>query len=115
MNPSIASTTPISPIDRVAPAPPVNRPQAADPTADTSEVSTTNDAIPSSPPDEVLDAMGTAANRYNELAAQGQHVGFNIVAEGDGHMVVQIKDLQGNVISPPLAPSSVFDIIDGKS
>jgi hypothetical protein len=42
-------------------------------------------------------------------------VGFNLVADGEGRKTVQIKDLQGNVISPPLAPSSVFDILDGKS
>jgi hypothetical protein len=115
MNPSISSTTPITPADRVVPTPPVARTQPADAPAATSEVSTMIDAIPSSPPDEVLDAIGAASNRYDELAAKGQHVGFNLVADGEGRMTVQIKDLQGNVISPPLAPSSVFDILDGKS
>jgi len=115
MNPSIASATPITPVDRLGPTPPAARTQPADATDATSEVSTMIDAIPSSPPDEVLDAIGAASDRYDELAASNQHVGFNIVAEGDGHMTVQIKDLQGNVISPPLPPSKVFDILDGKS
>ena len=115
MNPSIASATAITPADRVPPTPPAARTQPTGATDATSEVSTMIDAIPSSPPAEVLDAIGAASDRYDQLAAQNQHVGFNIVAEGDGHMTVQIKDLQGNVISPPLAPSKVFDILDGKS
>jgi len=115
MNPSIASTTPITPIDRVVPTPPPTRAQPAQATDATSEVSTMIDAIPSSPPDDVLDAMGAASDRYDDLATQNKHVGFNLVNEGGGRMSVQIKDLQGNVISPPLAPSSVFDILDGKN
>jgi hypothetical protein len=112
MNP-IASTPPINPADRVAPTPPATRTQPADAPAATSEVSTMIDAIPSSPPDEVLNAMGAASARYDQLAASNKHVGFSLVEEG-GRVTVQIKDLQGNVISPPLAPSSTFDILDGK-
>jgi hypothetical protein len=114
MNPSISSTPPVTPIDAVAPTPPAARTQPTDATAAASEVPATIDAIPASPPDSVLDAIGAASHRADELAAVGKHVGFNVVADGDGRMSVQIRDLQGNVISPPLAPSAVFDILDGK-
>jgi len=36
------------------------------------------------------------------------------VVDGGGGVKVQVTDLQGNVISPPLPPSGVFDILDGK-
>ena len=109
---SITPSTPITPIDRVAPATPPTRTQAADPAAPASGVSTTIDMIPTSPPDEVLNAMGAASARYDELAAQNKHVGFQVSDEGS-RVQVQVQDLQGNAISPPLAPSSVFDVLDG--
>ncbi len=109
---SITPSTPITPIDRVAPPTPPTRTQAADPAAPASGVSTTIDMIPTSPPDEVLSAMGAASSRYDELAAQNQHVGFQLHDDG-GRVQVQVSDLQGNVVSAPLAPSSVFNVLEG--
>ena len=112
MNPSITPFTPLTPIDRVAPATPAPKTRATDPVAPASAVSTTLDTIPSSPPSEVLDAIGAASGRYDELAAQNKQVSFQLGGEGE-RVQVQVQDLQGNVTSQALAPSSVFDILDG--
>jgi len=113
MIPSIAAYTPATPIERAAPAAPTQPTQTTDASAPTSGVSTSVDTIPASPPSEVLQAMGAASDRYDSLAAQGKHVGLEVVDGGAG-VKVQVTDLQGNVISPPLPPSGVFDILDGK-
>jgi hypothetical protein len=113
MNPIVPSAA-LTPIDQVAPATPTTRvqpPTAADPA---SAVSTTVETIPSSPPADVLDAMGAASNRFDQLAAENKHVGLAL-ADNGGRVQVQVSDLQGNVTSPPLAPSSIFDILDGKA
>jgi len=113
MIPSIAAYTPATPIEPVTPAPPTKPTQTTDASAPTSGVSTAVDTIPSSPPGEVLEAMGAASDRYDSLAAENKHVGVEVV-DGGGGVKVQVTDLQGNVISPPLPPSGVFDILDGK-
>jgi hypothetical protein len=113
---SITPSTGIHSIDRVLPTAPVTRTPAADktaPAAPTSAVSSTVDIIPSSPPDDVLKAMGAASQRYDDLAAQGKHVGFQMTDEGN-RVQVQVYDLQGNTISPALAPSHAFDILAGE-
>jgi len=110
MIPSISASTPATPIDRVNPPAPT---QATEASAAASPVSASVDAIPSSPPSEVLDAMGAASDRYDALAAENKHVGVQIT-DDTGGVTVQVTDLEGNVISPPLPPSSVFDILDGK-
>ncbi len=111
MNPIAPIATSLTPIDRVAPTAPPRPPQAAAPTSGAS-ASASVDTIPSSPPDEVLDAVGAASNSYDELAAQGKHVGFQLSDSG-GRVQVTVNDLQGKQISPPLAPSTTFDILDG--
>ncbi len=111
---------PIAPITGTTPTPPVAPPtppasvQAATSVDPTNAVSTTIDTVPSSPPSEVLDAMGAASNRFDQLAAQGKHVGLQLADDG-GRVQVQMRDLEGNAVSPPLAPSSVFAILEGQA
>ncbi len=107
----ITGTTPTQPVAPPTPPAGVQGAAAVDPT---NAVSTTIDTIPSSPPSEVLDAMGAASNRFDQLAAQGKHVGLQLPADG-GRVQVQVTDPEGNATSPLLAPSSVFAILEGQA
>jgi len=112
----ISSTPPPAALTAVIPvAAPTRASQlrGTSPTAPTDDVGATTDTIPASPPDEVLQAMGAAAQTYDQLAAQNKQVGFQSSADGSRVQVV-VKDLSGNAISSPLPPSHVFNILDGQ-
>jgi hypothetical protein len=110
----IAPTTATTPTQPIAPTPPPTGVQPAAAVDPTNAVSTTIDTIPASPPSEVLDAMGAASHRFDQLAAQGKHVGLQLSDDG-GRVQVHVSDLEGNAISPPLAPSSIFSILEGQA
>ena len=59
--------------------------------------SVTVDTIPSSPPPEVHEAMGVAAQAYDRLQDQGRQMRFK-VNEDTGKLVVEIHDLHGNLL-----------------
>ena len=107
----IAASLPPSSVGQVTPVTSPAGTQATSPTSGAEAASATVDTIPSNPPDEVLDAVGAASRAYDSLAAQNKHVGFQLVGNPP-KVHVQITDLQGNVISPSLAPGGVFDILD---
>ena len=52
--------------------------------------------LPASPPPAVLEDMHVAAQAYQELRAQQRELHFE-VTDG-GHVAVQVRDLDGNVI-----------------
>jgi hypothetical protein len=54
-------------------------------------------AIPASPPAEVLDAMGTAAKSYDHLAATSRALSFKI-DEATGRVLVSVHDPEGKVL-----------------
>jgi hypothetical protein len=56
----------------------------------------TVDTLPASPPDSVLEEMFAAARAADQLHEQGRELHFQTV--GDGRVVVQVRDLDGNVI-----------------
>jgi hypothetical protein len=89
----------------VTPAEPARAPQAAPPAADGS---VTVDTMPSTPPPEVLDAIGEAARAYDRLTANGVQLHFH-VDEQTGKVGVHVYDMQGTVLGS-LAPSQVLDI-----
>jgi hypothetical protein len=100
---------PIGPTDTdspTTPEAPARRAPAATP-ADTSSVSS---GVPAAPPPEVLDAIGGAAARYDELAAQGRALAF-ATAE-DGGVTVELRDQDGSVLRT-LAPSEALDVATG--
>jgi hypothetical protein len=55
------------------------------------------DMIPSSPPQEVLDAMGKAAQAHDDLKQSGRELHFN-VDQSTGKLTVEVHDLNGNVL-----------------
>ena len=71
------------------------------------------DTIPSSPPPEVHEAMGVAAQSYHKLQADGRQMRFK-VNEGTGKLVVEIHDLQGNLLFE-IPASKALDIAGGES
>jgi hypothetical protein len=60
------------------------------------------DMIPSSPPPEVHDAIGVAAQSYQKLFASGRELGFGIDPT-TRKVVIQVRDTQGNLLwtAPP--------------
>jgi hypothetical protein len=75
--------------------------------------SVTVDTIPSSPPPEVHEAMGVAAQAYDKLQDQGRQMRFK-VNEGTGKLVVEIHDLHGNLLFSVPA-SKALDVAGGGS
>ena len=68
-------------------------------------------AIPDSPPAEVLDAMGAAADAYDRLKTAGRQLHFD-TDPVTGRLIVQLLDLDGNVVTT-LPPSKVLDLDSG--
>lgn len=69
------------------------------------------DDIPASPPAEVLDAMGAAADAYDRLKTAGRRLHFE-TDPSTGRVTVQVLDGDGRVITT-LPPSRVLDLADG--
>ena len=74
--------------------------------ADTAQLS-----LPAHPPDEVLDEIGAAADRVDELAAQNRELHFR-KDKDTGRVIVEVRDLDGNVIRV-IPPSSALEIMSG--
>jgi hypothetical protein len=74
--------------------------------ADVAELS-----LPAFPPAEALDAVGAAANRVDELAAQNRELHFRKDKE-TGRVIVEVRDLDGNVIRT-IPPSSALEVMSG--
>jgi hypothetical protein len=68
-------------------------------------------AIPDSPPAEVLEAMGAAADAYDRLKTGGRRLHFETDAV-TGRLTVQLLDPDGNVVTT-LPASKVLDLASG--
>jgi len=75
--------------------------------------SVTVDTIPSSPPPEVHEAMGVAAQAYDKLQAEGREMRFK-VNEGTGKLVVEVHDLHGQLLFQVPA-SKALEVASGGS
>ncbi len=73
----------------------------------------TVDTIPASPPPEVQDAMGVAAQAYDNLKASGSEMRFK-VNEATGKLTVEVHDVHGNLLFTVPA-STVLDVASGGS
>ena len=71
------------------------------------------DAIPATPPDDVLDAIGVAANAYQQLAASGRQLHFEL-DQSSGKVVVELHDGNGRVLSS-ISPSKALEVASGGS
>ena len=69
--------------------------------------------IPATPPPDLLDQVTTAARVAEELRAIGRELHFEPPATPGGRVVVQVRDLEGNVIRT-VPPAEALDIATGK-
>ena len=68
-------------------------------------------SLPGSPPEEVLDAVGAAAARAAELRAANRELHFH-KDEASGRVIVEVRDLEGNVIGT-IPPSKALAVMAG--
>ena len=69
--------------------------------------------IPSSPPRRGAGRVDAAARAVRELHAQGRELHFVPASESDdGHMRVEVRDLDGNVLRT-IPPSEALDVATG--
>jgi uncharacterized FlaG/YvyC family protein len=69
------------------------------------------DAIPASPPPDVIVEVGQAAARVEELAKANRQLHFE-KDPTSGRIIVQVQDLDGNVLRT-IPPSSALDVMSG--
>jgi flagellar protein FlaG len=87
------------------------RPVASPATAPAAPVDTVQLSLPASPPDEVLDAIGAAADRADALAAQDRQLHFEM-DERTNRVIIEVRDLDGNVLKT-IPPAKALDIMSG--
>jgi hypothetical protein len=92
---------------RAAPAPAADVPAHLAPAGDVAVIS-----LPPSPPPEVLDAVAAARDRAAELAASNRELHFR-KDEATGRVIVQVRDLAGNVIRT-IPPSEALAVMSGE-
>jgi hypothetical protein len=68
-------------------------------------------AFPSSPPQEVLDQMGNAAQTYEKLSAQGRELRF-ARDEQSGRTRIEVRDRAGNMLQT-LSPAQALALAAG--
>jgi FlaG protein len=68
-------------------------------------------SLPHSPPPEVLDEVARARDRAAELAANNRELHFS-TDEESGRVIVQVRDLEGNVIRT-IPPSDALMVMSG--
>jgi hypothetical protein len=69
------------------------------------------DAIPSSPPPEVLEQMAGAARIYERLSAQGRELRF-AREPSSGRTTIEVRDRRGNFLQR-LSPAQALDVAAG--
>jgi uncharacterized FlaG/YvyC family protein len=72
-----------------------------------------DDTMPSRPPAEVLAEMEAASRRYDELRSQQRELHFTR-DESRNRVVVEVRDLEGNVVRT-IPPSKALEVIAGGS
>jgi hypothetical protein len=87
-------------------------PQSAGPQRAVAAQSTVSvQTLPSAPPQEVLDQMATAAQRYDELTAQGRELRFARDQES-GRTRIEVRDRAGHLMKT-LSPAQALDVAAG--
>jgi flagellar protein FlaG len=95
----------------LAPAAAPARAAATTAAAPTAPVDSVQLSMPASPPAEVLDAVGAAADRVVELASENRTLHFEL-DERSKRVVIQVRDLDGNVLKT-IPPSKALDVMSG--
>src|SRR3954451_1939560 len=99
---------PVSGVERMGQAQRVSGAQAAAPAGAVAAV--TVDTLPASPPEHVLEQMYDASKVADTLHAQARELHFEAV--GSGRVVVEVRDLDGNVIRT-IPPAAALDVAGG--
>jgi hypothetical protein len=68
--------------------------------------------IPATPPAEVLDAIGAAADRVDAMAAQRRELHFEHDPES-GRVIVQVRDLATREVVRTIPPSEALGMLSG--
>jgi FlaG protein len=68
-------------------------------------------SLPPSPPPEVMDEVAAARDRAAELAASNRELHFS-TDQSTGRVIVQVRDLQGNLIRT-IPPSHALHVMSG--
>ena len=68
--------------------------------------------LPASPPPSVLEEMHEAARVAEQLRAQKRELHFECT--GNGRVIVQVRDLDGNVIRT-IPPAKALEVASGES
>lgn len=69
------------------------------------------DALPASPPPEVLEQMAAAAKTYDALAAQGRELRFARDTQS-GRTAIEVRDRAGRLLKT-LSPAQALDVAAG--
>jgi flagellar protein FlaG len=96
-------------VERTGPAPRDESPPAADFSASL-DAAVNVSALPASPPPSVLEDMHAAARVAAELRAQQRELHFE--PTGNGRVIVQVRDLDGNVIRT-IPPARALEVAAG--
>jgi flagellar protein FlaG len=101
----------LPPLGGVERAAQTQRPQGAKVAASAkTAASVTVDTLPASPPDGVLEEMFAASQVADQLHAQARELHFETV--GNGRVVVQVRDLDGNVVRT-IPPAKALEVAGG--
>jgi hypothetical protein len=68
-------------------------------------------SVPATPPSEVLEEIGVAADRANELWNENRELHFSKDSVS-GHLVIEMRDRAGNTIRT-MRPSEALDVLAG--
>jgi hypothetical protein len=71
-------------------------------------------SVPGSPPEEVLDEVGAAADRAEHLAEQGRELHFE-ADEKTGRVIVQVRDLASGQVVRTIPPKDALSMLTGGS
>ena len=110
---------PVPPIQPAGPSQRVSPPSAdfaavlgrATPAKPPVAVDTAQLSLAAYPPADVLDAVGAAADRVDQLVAENRELHFR-KDEETGRVIVEVRDLEGNVIRT-IPPSHALDVMSG--
>ena len=99
---------PLGGIERMGQATPAGGAKAAAPAQPVAAV--TVNTLPASPPAQVLEEMHAAAEAADRLRSQERELHFEPLS--GGRVVVQVRDLDGNVIRT-IPPAKALDVAGG--
>ncbi|MFI5005307.1 MAG: hypothetical protein ACHQE6_09875 [Solirubrobacterales bacterium] len=106
-SPQAPAARPVLPTEAARPS--AGPPGAGAPSA--LEPAVSLDTLPSSPPQEVLDQMASAAQTHEALSAQGRELRFSR-DEQSGRTKIEVRDHNGNVLKT-ISPAQALEVAAG--